>query len=176
MTRRIYLDMDGVLADFEHAVLRAGIEGPHDYVQRERETWTFTEQERDERVRELMADSMFWRNLPVMAGARELLAVAHSLAGQHLFVLTALPSNEKTRNMVAYEKTAWMAHALGFPPTNVITCQRTEKRLHAAPGSILVDDLHKNCDEWAAAGGTTIFFTDAPSAIRQLMETYRDHV
>jgi 5'(3')-deoxyribonucleotidase len=172
VTRRLYLDMDGVLADFEHHVTASGIPGPHDYIQRPRDTWTGAEFERDERVRALMTDSLFWRNLPVMAGARELLAVAHHLAGPHLLVLTALPSNKNTRAMVAYEKVSWISRHLGFPPTNVITCLRSEKADHSGTGQVLVDDLRANCKEWNAAGGVGILFTDAPSAITQLLETF----
>lgn len=172
MTRHIYLDIDGVLAAFEDAVTRSGVPGPHDYIQHPRDTWGPEELARDERVRELMTDSLFWRQLPVLPGARELLAVAHSLAGPHLFILTALPSNEVTRTMVRYEKIAWCARNLGFPPTNVITCHRSEKRLHAGPGHILVDDLRSNCSEWHEAGGHAILFTSAARAITELMETF----
>lgn len=173
MSRRtIYLDMDGVLADFDRAMVARGVHAPSfEFGHLPEAEWTQEQIRRDAQVRVEMAKPDFWPSLPIMPGARELLAVAAKLAGTaHLFILTATPRSNPEQ--AAFHKREWAAKHLGFPAGRVLTCLRSEKRLHAAPGKILVDDLASNCAEWREAGGVAVHYADAPSAIGHLMEHF----
>lgn len=169
--RCIFLDMDGVLADFEGEITRRWIAGPHDYIQRPKATWTEAELARDQKVRVAMAQPDFWPSLEPMPGAMELLTVARHLVGHdRLFILTATPA---TKPEVASEnKRAWAAKHLGFPTDQIITCPRAAKSVYAGQGKILVDDLMTNCFEWETAGGTAFVHTDAASSIKGLLELF----
>lgn len=173
MNRAIYLDMDGVLADFDAAIRARGVQ--HDpsghFLHLPRAQWTDAQVAADDAVRAEMSKPDFWPALPVMPGARELLAVATSLVGtERVAILTALPRDQAVRDMVDAQKRAWCSTHLGLAPGYVITCLRSEKRNFSGYGRVLVDDLPSNCAEWRGAGGVAIQYADAPSAVAQLME------
>lgn len=168
--RAIYLDMDGVLADFEAAMRARGVSNSSfQFGHRPIEEWSAEQIASDLAVRAEMSKPDFWPSIPIMAGAPELVAVCKRLAARdQLHVLTALPRDPATRDMVDQQKREWIYTHLG--PMGIYTCLRAEKKDFARRGDILVDDLLSNCAEWQEAGGHAIPFTDAPSAIHQLME------
>lgn len=175
MSRTIYLDMDGVLADFDGAMALRGVgNSSGHFLHLPKAQWSAEQLAADAAVRAEMLKPGFWPSLPVMPGARELLAVASQLVSPDcLFILTATPRGDPAvRAAVAAQKTAWAADNLGFDHMRVLTCLRSEKRLHAGPGRILVDDLASNCAEWRAARGVAVQFTSAADAICGMMEHF----
>ncbi len=147
---QIYVDMDGVLADFgahHEAVFGFRSDKLLDNVD-----W--------EKVRTVKD---FYLNIPPMADMPEL----WDFIGRHRpIVLTGVPSSvaEAPDN-----KRAWIAKHLG-PNVPVVCCASKEKCLHAKPGDILIDDWEKYRAKWINAGGRWITHTSADNTIIQLLD------
>lgn len=151
---KIFLDMDGVLADFD-AGARKALNTDNTY------QWEF--QHGSKAFWEVLdADPNFFGSLPAMQDMRVLWD-----AVKHLdpVVLTALPKKGATE--VDKQKRKWIADKLG-PHVRVITCQTYEKPLYCNPGDVLVDDRTVNRAEWEAAGGVLLHHRNAARTIERL--------
>lgn len=172
----IFLDLDGVLADFDAALVSAGLPEKTDdsFHHLPPSEWTDAQRNRDAMVRQVMERPDFWPSIPRMHGALGIvMASALTVGEENVFVLTATPRVTEWRARIAEQKTKWAMENLGFASRQVITCLRSEKAKWAGPHRILVDDLSANCDEWEAAGGVAIYHTDARSSVAKLLELYR---
>ena len=148
----IYLDMDGVLADFNTAArsyLNASREDEQDAEQNGR--WPKKSWGR------LVKAPNFYRHLPKMPLADELVALAYRFKnelGWEIRILTAIPTNNEVPD-VFQDKFDWMAEH--YPGIRVcFGPYSTDKHKHAQPGDILVDDRESNCREWGQARGAAI--------------------
>lgn len=150
MRRQIYLDCDGVLADFD-----AGAEAvlglpPRAFEQR-------------------YGMAAFWKRLaaaPDFFGTLEPLPDAFELyeAVRHLgpVILTGMPRG----NWAAPHKRRWAAQH--FPGVEVITTLAALKREHCHPGDVLVDDRDNHRKAWEDAGGLFVHHRNARSSIAEL--------
>jgi 5'(3')-deoxyribonucleotidase len=139
--RRLYLDCDGVLADFDTAFEQRFGHQPRAY-----EAYHGT------RVfwRDIQAEAPdFYRTLPLMPRAQELVA---AVAPLRPIILTGCPMG----GWAEPQKLAWAAEH--FPGVPMITCVAAEKRQYCRPGDILVDDQTKYRDRWTGAGGVFIHY------------------
>lgn len=137
--RTLYLDLDGVMADFDGAFPSVfGLDH-----------------------RDLADDTMwmhinghptFFRDLPPMAGAIEFFRSVERLKP---VILTACPKTNYAH--VAAQKRAWVREHLSATCWVLPVMGGTNKPLfmHNA-GDILVDDYARNCQAWEAAGGVAI--------------------
>jgi len=148
--RQLYLDCDGVLADFDkgaEAIL--GLK-PRAFQQRYNigKMWG-----------KLASAPDFYGTLPLMPGAIELFE-----AVKHLdpIILTGLPRG----NWAADQKVRWAAQH--FPGTRIITTMARDKRNHCQSGDVLVDDTLKHRHLWEEAGGIFIHHKIARESIEQL--------
>jgi len=166
----IYLDMDGVLADFDGELLSRGVRNvsQHSPLHIPEDQWTQEQKELDARVKVEMEKPDFWLSIPVMRGAEELLATCRNIRPTK--VLTATPRSTKWRDRIALHKRVWARQQLNIDYDDVITCLRHEKKDYAKAGYILIDDMPSNCQEWWDAGGMAILFTSAAEAIEKLKE------
>src|SRR5580700_2792260 len=150
MKRQLFLDCDGVLADFDTAAV--GIFG---MPPREAEAKIGTSQF----WATIRRHRNFYRHLPLTPDARELFeAVAHL----DPIILTGCPLG----GWAEPQKVAWAAEH--FPGTKMITCMSAEKRKHLHPGDVLVDDYLKYKAHWVEAGGTFIHHTTAQATIAEV--------
>jgi hypothetical protein len=148
--RQLFLDCDGVLADFDS--LSIELLGKHP---REAEA----DLGEDEFWRRIRAHGSFYRDLPPMPDAHELMqAVAHL----NPIILTGCPRGGWAES----QKVAWAAHY--FPSVKMITCMSRDKRLHMKPDDVLVDDYLKYKNLWEQAGGVFVHHTSAKDSIAQL--------
>lgn len=130
--KRVYFDMDGVLADFEKEAIKRGI--------------TF---------KELKNLKGAYRNLPIIEGAKD--AVARFInAGYEIFVLTKTPSKNPYS---ATEKVLWIGEL--FPEFGDHIIISPDKGAFGKEGQILIDDHPEwaNAHNFATNGGKVIKFT-----------------
>lgn len=167
----LYLDMDGVVADFDGGLAARGILPRDDYwMARPREHWSAEEIDHDTRVTAAMDDDKFWLGLKHYPGAREFLHDAIKLWPAKVKFLTALPRKESRAGPVRLIKKLWLWEHLGVYPRDVITCVRSEKQCYAQTGGVLVDDMTKNCAEFEKAGGLYVCHKDFLTTIKALKE------
>lgn len=148
--RQLFLDCDGVLADFD-----SHVEPIFGLPPRQAEAKIGTEKF----WAELRSRRNFYRTLPLMPDAQRLFD-----AVKHLdpIILTGCPRG----GWAEPQKMAWAAEH--FPGTQIITCMSIDKRLHMKPGDVLVDDYLKYRQRWEEAGGMFIHYSDADSAIAEI--------
>lgn len=150
MRRRIYLDCDGVLADFDRGAQDILGLPPAAFEKRYGlgEFW-----------KRLATAPAFFENLQPLPDAFELYeAVRH----RDPVILTGLPRGAWAEP----QKRRWAARH--FPDVEVITTAAALKREHCHPGDVLVDDREKYRRLWEAAGGVFVHHRNARSSIAEL--------
>lgn len=147
---RLYLDCDGVLADFN-----TGFEEKFETTAEEYEDTLGTK----EFWKAIRQDLNFFGTLPLMEGAIELYVAVAQLRP---IILTGCPFG----NWAEHQKFGWRDKH--FPGVPMVTCLSRNKRNFCQPGDILVDDITKYQHLWEEAGGTFILHTSAESTINQL--------
>jgi hypothetical protein len=150
MRRQIFLDCDGVLADFACGAEAILGMTPRAFEKRHgpREFW-----------KRLAAAEDFFGDLPPMPDARVLYeAVRH----KHPIVLTGLPRG----GWAEPQKRRWAERH--FPGVPVITTMAALKHEHRHPGDVLVDDRDNHRRLWETEGGVFIHHKDAASSVEAL--------
>jgi hypothetical protein len=146
----VYLDCDGVLADFDAGAAQV-LGMPPAAFQRKFGAAAFW--------KALARAPDFFAELPLMADARALYAAVKPLDP---VILTGLPRG----NWAAPQKRRWAERH--FPGVPVITTMAALKREHCHPGDALVDDRDQHRGLWEAAGGVFIHHRDAATSIAEL--------
>lgn len=168
----IFLDMDGVLMDFEGAMVARGV--PADkpsFIHLPPKEWTPEQVALNDRYVAVMDSSDFWPSLQPLPDAHELWSFCRTYQPH---ILSAVPNKCKHHALVEFDKRAsiWRNFDSTFPEERIHLCLRAEKKLWARKGHILVDDSHANCEEWHAAGGTAILHNNAKTTIDALKEVH----
>ncbi|WP_296599899.1 hypothetical protein [Phenylobacterium sp.] len=150
MRRQIYLDCDGVLADFDRGAAAVLGMPPRAFEAKYgiKEFW-----------RRLARAPGFFETLDVLPGA---VTLYEAVRDRDPIILTGLPLGR----WAAPQKRAWAERH--FPGVPMITTSAALKREHCHPGDVLVDDREKYRHLWEAAGGVFVHHKDARSSIRQL--------
>lgn len=159
--RQLYLDCDGVLADFDGAFLAEfGMDSrAHEHAHGEGRFWQ--DLSSWSRLDPRGEPQGWYRALPLLPQARLLLeAVAHLRP----IILTGLPQG----GWAEAQKIAWAREH--FPGVPIQCCLSAEKYLFCRPGDVLVDDWLKYRDLWTGAGGVFIHYPLG----RPLMEVLRE--
>lgn len=147
---QLYLDCDGVLADFDRGASEL-LGMPPALFQKRRGIGTFW--------RELARHPDFYGTLPLMPDANELFEAVRHLQP---VILTGLPLGK----WAAPQKIRWAAEH--FPGTQILTVMAVDKRNHAQRGDILVDDQRKHAHLWEEAGGVFVHHRGAASTLADL--------
>jgi hypothetical protein len=151
---RLFLDCDGVLANFDEGARRlfgvdpARFEAMHG----RREFW-----------RRIANARNFYGTLPELADARRLFDGVRQLEPT---ILTGLPIG----NWAAPQKVEWAAEH--FPGVPIITCMARDKHKHMKPGDVLVDDRENHRAAYEAAGVVFVHHKNAEDSLRQLAEIF----
>jgi hypothetical protein len=131
---KLFLDSDGVFADFDKHVIDLFGKTPHELG--DAEMWRLAN-----------ASEIFWDEMPLLPGAQELWAAFSPLKPT---ILTGCPRSDYDR-AAASKRIWWKRH---FDHDDVITCLSRDKALHMqAQGDWLIDDMSKNTKRWEKAGG-----------------------
>ena len=139
---KVYVDMDGVLADFFDAAAR---------INKDRcVSWREMEN-RDinkalDRIRETPG---FFLNLEPFAMANTLVGAVTNIAGGYTILSSPLTGYKNC----ADEKIAWIEKNLAIQPDDIII---TDDKPVYAPGNVLIDDYGYNCKKWQKAGGFAV--------------------
>jgi hypothetical protein len=151
MTPRLFLDLDGVLADFDGGFER--IFGVH------------PSQVEDDWLHERLAGKPdFFSEIPMIPGAH---AFFFAVMPLNPMILTAVPRHNQ--HEAAAAKMRWVREHID--PNVPVLCVRggRHKRMFVQqPGDVLVDDHAPNCNNWLGAGGDPILFTDYFSTLSSL--------
>jgi 5'(3')-deoxyribonucleotidase len=150
--RRIYLDCDGVLADFDRGA-EAVLGMPPDRFTRRFGLKSFWS-------RLAKAPDFFERLEPLPDAQRLYEAVKH----RDPIILTGLPRGAWAEP----QKRRWAERH--FPGVEVITTSAALKREHCHPGDALVDDNPRYAHLWEAEGGIFIHHRSAAASIEALRD------
>ncbi|OWW20563.1 hypothetical protein [Noviherbaspirillum denitrificans] len=147
---QVYLDLDGVFADFDARVKR--LTGKHpDELERSR-LWKI-----------INADKRFFAELELIEGCMLLWEATRDL--EPIF-LTGAPTNRVFQE----QKREWVARIFG-PEFIVHVVPRKLKADFSGPHKVLIDDTADNIAQWEARGGHGILHTgDHASTVRALKE------
>lgn len=147
---RLYLDCDGVLADFitpctailgMDPALFESLHGADEMWRRVRET-------RD-----------FFAELPLLPDA---LTLFHGVSVYRPVILTGVPRG----GWAEIQKIQWISKH--FPSTPFAMCFARDKYRYCYPGDVLIDDRPKYKGEWEKEGGTFILHKNAELSLREL--------
>ena len=140
---KIYLDMDGVVADF-----RAYATGKIGSSPAEGDLYPDADWHR------LRDNPHLFLQLPVIPRAAELVNIARRYRDQlgwELMFLTAIPHNNDMP-WAFHDKAEWARLHFADIPVH-FGPYSSDKHLHCRKGDILVDDRRDNCLDWQRAGG-----------------------
>jgi 5'(3')-deoxyribonucleotidase len=151
---RLFLDADGVLADFDHGARKLLGMSARDYI---------AMHGRGAFWKRLAKAKNFYGSLPQMPDAQRLFDAVKHLKPT---ILTGLPLGK----WAAPQKVEWAAEH--FPGVPIITCMAADKHLHMHPGDVLVDDREKHRAAYEAAGVVFIHHKNAEDSLRQLAKIY----
>ena len=145
----LFLDLDGVLADFDAHVEQLFGARPSDLSLRE--MWARAASSPD-----------FFGTVPMMADGMELWEFCRPF---HPTILTGLPRGKWAEP----QKRRWVAAHFGSD-VPVITCMSRDKCNFAEPGSVLVDDRTEYAHLWEARGGIFVTHVSADATIATLRQ------
>jgi hypothetical protein len=150
----LYIDMDGVIADFSKRYKEKFRATPE-------ETRSKGKKEFNEFFKKFIEDGEF-STLDLMPDAKELLHFVNQFdVNKEILSSTARPENH---GMIAPQKQMWLnKHNIEFP-VNLVPGKRF-KRDFSNENSLLIDDTSQNIDQWRVEGGIGILHTDAMTTI-----------
>ena len=156
----IYLDMDGVIADFDQRFIDVSGMTPNEYKDKHglKKFWNLIDKENKVK---------FWVGIPLMPGAKELV----DYISQYDYEILTAPSIRKQSRI---GKTVWLRkiHPDLFPNTPKINFKPAKEKhqikTNLTKTDILIDDKVSTIDTWNSSGGTGILYTSANNAIQQL--------
>ena len=136
----IYVDMDGVLADFFG-----------DWKKLVGKDWRNITDIKPA-LQKIRDTEDFWLNLPVTSNAKNLLSLIKDIKGSYKILSSPLPDDPNSEP----HKRQWIEkHLSFFPPKDVIITFDKAKYASQPDGTpnILIDDYGVNIGKWEAAGG-----------------------
>ena len=163
--RTVYVDMDGVLADF-HGYFKQmfGWDLPKGDAENKPEL--------DKKMWNQINDygkAKFFENLPWISGSK---AMWNFLVDNfvNVKILSALGKSNDSSEPVKVGKMAWLnRHIPKLRESDIIlVAHKHKKQEYSKPGNIIIDDTPVVIEEWKTKGGTGIFFTNADNVISKL--------
>ena len=138
----IYVDMDGVLADFFG-----------EWKKLVGKDWReLGKDEIEPALKKIRDDDKFWLNIPLTSNAKNLLDIIKQVKGNYKILSSPLANDPNSEP----HKREWIEKNLDFfPPTEVIITKDKAKYATNPDGTpnILIDDYGVNISAWESAGG-----------------------
>ena len=150
---QLFLDCDGVLADFDASAFKLFGMSSKEFEKKNGSSafWRAIHRKGD-----------FYRSLALMPDAVELVEAVRHLKP---IILTGTSGE-----ISVIQKKEWAAEH--FPDLEIITCLSRNKRDHSKPGDILVDDIPKYRSRWLENGGIFISHYDSKTTLEALRVYY----
>jgi phosphoglycolate phosphatase-like HAD superfamily hydrolase len=160
--KKIYFDMDGVLADFEKGVRElCGIDAYSQNVKRPKGyddlLW--------EKVRGV---ENFYDRLDILPGAKEMFDTVRGIYGDRCEILTGIPKPYKGVLTAAEDKISWMRRLLSKDIVMNIVYRDQKKDYCTGPDCILIDDMVKTIKQWNELGGTGVLHVSVEKTMEEL--------
>lgn len=179
--RRVFLDMDGVIANCNKSAARVyGVGYPatdvlgYDWVTR-----TYNAQHPDAPVqgsdfaRIVAKDPTFWSAMPWFPWAAQIVEFLQARCPDRWYFLTKSTQYPEC----AAGKVQKIIEKFGVEMTKKLVIVYDDKSIVCRPGDILIDDWVKNTDAWTAAGGVPYLWREIgdqhPEAQMQVQECLR---
>lgn len=151
---RLFLDCDGVLADFDGGVRALfGMDAAHAQARFGRGGFW----------KRIAAHGDFYNALEPLPDAALLVDTVRPLKPT---ILTGLPLGKWAEP----QKRRWAKRH--FPDLPVITCLARDKHCHGAPGDVLVDDTLRNGESWERMGGVFVHHENAERSLAALRKYF----
>jgi hypothetical protein len=149
---KIYLDVDGVFANFDKKVAEIA----PGYTRMSNEIWGPISQVPD-----------FFLELELMKESLDLIPLLNEY---ELEFLTALPKPTGFLYSADADKRAWLKRhvSAAIPVNTIIGGVNKVLWLKDNPGSVLIDDYQRNIDLWEQHGGIGILFTNMQQTVFRL--------
>lgn len=153
---RIYVDIDGVLADFDAGIFDLMGERIPSPASKEFESRMFAA------LKQHTADGqLFWETLDKLKDADMLWRYVKRY---NPIVLSSIGDQDAADG----QKRRWIAKHFGRNTRVELVRTSAEKAKYATSTSILIDDRSKSIDPWVSAGGIGILHTSASNTITEL--------
>lgn len=160
--KKIYFDMDGVLADFDRGIREfCGMEPAP-----QGEEWS----PGDDMPMWAKASKVphFYDRLELMPGAKDMFERVYGKYGDRCEILTGIPKPHRGMVGSAEDKTTWVRRILSEDIVVNTVYKEQKPQFCTGRDCILIDDLKRNIDAWEANGGTGILHQDAVSTLMKL--------
>ncbi len=150
MKYTIYLDMDGVIVDFDGGIEQLGI---GDVENNSAEWWEAITK----------AGVKFWLDLEWLKDGKKLYKYVKK------FNPVILSAHSRDKATCIKGKKGWLKNNIGIKQANrSIICWAKQKKLYANENAILIDDRLANVKMWRAAGGIAIRHLNTKTTIARL--------
>lgn len=157
---KIFVDVDGVLADFRSALTKI-LDQPYDDKKYDTDkaykslVWKAIKQYDKE-------GGKLWANLALMPGTQALWKFLEPYKPE---ILTA--TGRSMTASIRQQKHEWLQKHFSGAPVHIVV-DGADKQHYAKPNYILIDDKKDNITQWKAAGGIGILHTNMYNTIDQL--------
>lgn len=158
----IYLDMDGVIADFDQRFLNISGMTPDEYKDKygKKKFWDLIDEKNKVK---------FWAGIPLMPEAKRLV----DYVSQYDYEILTAPSVKKQSKI---GKLVWLRkiHSDLFPNKPKVNFKPAKEKhqikSNLTKSDILIDDKASTIDNWNSSGGTGILHTSTEDTIKQLKQ------
>ena len=159
--KKIFFDLDGVLADFDYGVVAfAGFEildqSSQDYARE------------DLMLEHIRKVNRFYYKLPPMPGAVDMFNSVYSKYGDCVEILSGIPKPRRGITGAADDKIEWAHKYLSADLKVNIVFKEEKKNYCKGKDYILIDDLDANIHAWEKCGGTGILHTSPEITLSEL--------
>lgn len=163
--KMIYLDMDGVLADFAGGV--RSLCGMEPLSQNDKHRDRSKDDEMWERIRTC---DHFYNRLELLPGAVEMFDRICEWFGDRCEILTGVPKEERGIIQAADDKAEWVKRLLSEDVRVNIVNWREKVNFCKGDGYILIDDSKKIIQRWNEAGGMGVLHMSAEDTLDRLIQ------
>lgn len=164
---KIYLDMDGVLANFEKRFSELYGPRPHSTEDRVRHFWKHWDH---------FVDEKHFESLEPLPEAVAIVDAVRSL-GVPFEILSSSSSFEspERHKKIAEQKTRWLWKNKIVCPVNIVT-HAEDKARFAGPWNVLIDDTRYVLDHFGAAGGQCIHHVEIAPTLFELFDLHDEYM